>query len=599
MKLRKKGILLLVIAMIIALCLGGGLLISFPKLREKLNPSIADKENIKLDKWEYSQQNYNEKDGIYTSKGSLGISSIESAGVVDSSIVSSANAGLSVSNKYSNSDNYIGYTVGGSQNAKNFRENIKNGYLPISTDITYNGMYSEYYFDTGVVDRKHDEMFYPSYSFAESTNPLSNEKEYYMSVGLNSNIKESDFNRKKVNLVIVLDISGSMSASFNSYYYDGKNNSDNKSKMKIAEECVNDLIDKLNPDDRIGIVLFDDEAYIGMRLSNLNETNTDSLKCHILEVEPQGGTNFSEGYGVGTEFFEEFSKDDSYQNRIVVITDAMPNLGQTSSSQLLKEIEKNANNKIYTSFIGVGVDFNTKFTEEVSDVRGFNYYSVHSSEEFNNILAENFDYMITPLVYDLDLSFESEFYEIENVYGSDSVNKSTGSIMHVNTLFPSASNSEGDVKGGIIVLKLKKIKEVDDAKIILKVSYKDISEKEHKINDDVSFKNVSEDYYDNLGIRKAIVLARYVGTMKNWTLYEKTKRDEFDVNEKNNVAEFLHDDEYVRSILGINERASEKLVVSEKYKDVFKKLKLYMQEENEILKDDTLKDEIEILDKLI
>ena len=45
----------------------------------------------------------------------------------------------------------------------------------------------------------------------QSKDPFSLEDDYYLSVGLNSNIKESDFARKKLNLVVVLDISGSMS----------------------------------------------------------------------------------------------------------------------------------------------------------------------------------------------------------------------------------------------------------------------------------------------------------------------------------------------------------------------------------------------------
>jgi hypothetical protein len=38
--------------------------------------------------------------------------------------------------------------------------------------------------------------------------------EYYVAVGLNSGIKERDFERKKLNLVIVLDISGSMDSLY-------------------------------------------------------------------------------------------------------------------------------------------------------------------------------------------------------------------------------------------------------------------------------------------------------------------------------------------------------------------------------------------------
>lgn len=93
---------------------------------------------------------------------------------------------------YSNSESTVGLSVGGSKNIENFRENIKNGYFPISTDITYNGLFYDYYFETGKA-KESSELFSPSYSMAISKDPISAEKEYYMTVGLNSNIKQSDF----------------------------------------------------------------------------------------------------------------------------------------------------------------------------------------------------------------------------------------------------------------------------------------------------------------------------------------------------------------------------------------------------------------------
>ena len=45
-------------------------------------------------------------------------------------------------------------------------------------------------------DSQSDELFSPAYSTAISNDIISGQKEYYMSVGLNSNIKESDFETK-------------------------------------------------------------------------------------------------------------------------------------------------------------------------------------------------------------------------------------------------------------------------------------------------------------------------------------------------------------------------------------------------------------------
>lgn len=573
MKKLKKSCMIVIIILIIFMIVGGIILFRI----QKKNSIFG------TDDWKFNQKE---------SSTTLAIASS-----MDSS---SSKSSVSSSKSTSSSESYLGYTVGGASNVDNFRENIKNNYLPITTDITYNGLYSEYYFDTGDQTKKSNEMFYPSYSCAVSTDPLSKEQEYYLSVGLNSNIKESDFNRQKLNVVIVLDISGSMSSSFRSYYYDKESKkSDNKSKMKIAEECINDLIDKLNPDDRLGVVLFDDDAYLGKELNLISDTNTEAIKNHILEIEPQGGTNFSEGYKEGTNLFKKYLDDKNYQNRIIVITDAMPNSGDITSTGLMGMIKKNAEDKIYTSLIGVGVDFNTELTEKISDVRGANYYSVHSSSEFKKTLADEFDYMVTPLIFDLDLSFKSEDYEIENVYGTDSVNKTTGNIMHINTLFPSSSNSEGEVKGGIVVLKLKKKLESSSNNISLSISYKDSKEQEHSNKEEVQFKQSTNDYYDNTGIQKAIVLARYVNTLKNWIIYENSNNQEFIINENTGIVECDYDKDYIENVLGIHERKSTKLTVCDNYKEIFKVLKTYIENENKTLNDKTLENEIDILDKLI
>ena len=69
----------------------------------------------------------------------------------------------------------------------------------------------------------------------------------------------------------------------------------------------------------------------------------------------------------------------------------MPNYGYTSKEDLLSLIKYNANLGIYTTFIGVGVDFNTKLIEDISDVKGANYYSVHNSKEFKERMGEQFE----------------------------------------------------------------------------------------------------------------------------------------------------------------------------------------------------------------
>lgn len=550
----------------------------------------------KIDDWKYSNKESNKE--YVTSKSSSGVFSVPQG----SSSSLTSDSAMSFSSK---SESTVGLSVGGSKNVDNFRENIKNGYFPISTDITYNGLFYDYYFETGKQEESED-LFSPSYSMAISKDPISSKNEYYMTVGLNSNIKQSDFKRKKQNIVVVLDISGSMDSSLQSYYYDGNNNNifskleKNKSKMELANEAVNLMIDELNNDDRFGMVLFDDGAYLGKPVSLIGDTDIKAIKEHILDIEARGGTNFEAGYKKGTDLFDdELLNDKEYDNRIIVITDAMPNMGTTNKSDLLKYIEANSNKGIYTSFIGVGVDFNTEVIENISNVRGANYYSISSKEQFKKILSEDFEYMVTPLVFDLNLNFESAGYEIEKVYGTDSADKSSGNIMKVNTLFPASTNENSESKGGIILLKLKKKDNQTDNKINLSVSYTDRDGNKHSNSQDIEF-NKDEEFYENTGIRKGIVLTRYVNTLKSWILYDRSNRDErFYIDENIGVIDCDYAEDDVQRILGENERTSVKLTVSEEYKENFRKIKSYLENEKNELKDDDLKQEIDLLEKLI
>jgi len=546
----------------------------------------------KIDDWEYEYIDYSEYENKGYLQGTGGIfSSIQNGGMMADSAVSQS------------ASSNIGFSTGGAKDINNFRENIKNGYFPISTDITYNGLFYDYVFDTGNKNESED-LFSPSYSCAISKDPISDKQEYYMTVGLNSNIKESDFERKKLNLVVVLDISGSMGSGFSSYYYDSHLNNElteeDKTKMEIANESVNILLDQLNEDDRFGIVLFDDSSYIGKPISLVSETDMEAIKGHVLEIKPQGGTNFEAGYEEATELFEEYINKDAneYENRIIVITDAMPNYGTTSKQGLLSYVEENSDNGIYTTFIGVGVDFNSELIEQITDVKGSNYYSVHSSEEFKERMGEQFEYMVTPLVFDLNLNLESEDYKIEMVYGSDTTNKENGNIMEVNTLFPSKTTDSGEVKGGVVLLKLSKITDNENGQIELNVSYKDREGKKYSNKQRIEFNN-KEEFYDNTGIRKAIVLTRYINTLKNWILYERSENERFIITPIYGIKDCVLLEEDVVKILGENERTSVKLTVSDEYKELFTKINNYIKAENEYIKDSTLEKELEILDKLI
>ncbi len=87
-------------------------------------------------------------------------------------------------------------------------------------------------------------------------------------------------------------------------------------------------------------------------------------------------------------------------------------------------------------------------------MNSYNYYAVHSAAEFRERMVNEFDYMVSPLVFDLELVVDAPGYDIDAVYGSPDADKSTGEVMRVTTLFPSPTQ-DGEARGGIILLNLQ------------------------------------------------------------------------------------------------------------------------------------------------
>ena len=503
----------------------------------------------------------------------------------------------------------IGLAVGGANDINNFRQNVASGYLPSPADISHEGIFYDYFFETGP-DQDCQQLFCPAYATAVSPDPFSGVDEHFLAVGLNSNISADDFARKQLNLVVVLDISGSMSSSFDRYYYDqfggqlqpatspgGPEEEDpdaSASKMEVAAKSLVALLDHLEPGDRLGIVLFDDQAYTAKPLGFVAETDLDALRGHVLELSPQGGTNMEAGYRAGTELLAEYQQADpeNYENRIIFLTDAQPNLGSLDDEDLAGLTESNSEASIYTSFIGIGVDFNADLIRRISQTEGANYFAVHSSADFKRQLDEGFDYMVTPLVFDLSLKLDAAGYDIRAVYGSPEADLATGEIMKINTLFPSL-RVDGQTRGGLVLLHLNKLDQ--SASLSLSVSYLDRAGAEHENGQTVDFSDASGPRYGHTGIHKGVVLSRLVNTIHDWLRHE-SQPVVYPVFDYRRQGIPIWDEPIDLSPW---ERTSQPLSLSAEYRSVLISLRDYLNGQIEAIGDDSLDREVDLINQIL
>ncbi len=502
----------------------------------------------------------------------------------------------------------LGFAVGGANDVGNFRENIENDFLPLFTDITYEGLFYDYFFETGL-NAPCDSLFCPSYTQAVSLDPFSKRVERYLAVGLNSGIKASDFARKQLNLTIVLDVSGSMNAPFNRFYYDRsgvqqelEGEERNLLKMDVAIEAVTALMDHLQPEDRIGIVTFNSESRVVQALTKVANLDLDAVRQKVIRLRAFSGTNMSAGMRSATRQYDALMEADPAvsENRIIFVTDAMPNQGETTRSGLFGMIERNAAKKLYSTVIGVGVDFNTNLIENITKNRGANYHSVHSPAQFIEQMDENFDFMVTPLVFDLRLSLRGDGWSIDRVYGSPEADEATGEIVRVNTLFPSKSE-EGETRGGLMLIKLSRNPGAENQTLTLAAQYENRVGETFSIESEIELRSPDAVHHDNRGIRKGILLTRFANLMKEWILDERMS-----YHDERPILRPLILPEWGIPIpppwpdvsLGQWERRSMALYVSPKYRQRMTQFAEHVAAEMGEIGDETLQQELDVLKRL-
>ncbi|QLH79893.1 VWA domain-containing protein [Halosimplex rubrum] len=496
-------------------------------------------------------------------------------------------------------DGSVGLAAGGAKDIGTFRRNVEEGYLPLPESLSYEGMFYDYYFETGDPGRLCGATFGPAYSPAVTADPLSGETERYLTVGLNSGLAADEFERKRLNLTVVVDVSGSMSDEFDDYYYDQfgneqtpKGDTDRK-KIEVAREALVALTEQLRPGDRLGVVLYDDESTVAKPLRPVEATDMDAIRDHIREdIEAGGGTRLSAGVADATDMLREYDDADRavYENRTIVLTDAMPNLGETDAGDLRGRLADNADRQRYTTFVGVGVDFNAELVDAITSIEGANYYSVHSADEFTRRLGEEFKYMVTPLVFDLELSLDAAGYDIERVYGTTAAEEATGRIMHVNTLFASPSEG-GKSRGGVVLVQVDR--QSADAVLDLTVTWTDRRGRSHENATRIRFPDAEPDYYANSGVRKAVLLSRYADLLKNWMVDEREREDETPAPDDGIQVPPPEEQ------LGKWEQQSVPLTVSDTYEQRIRAFREYFRAEMDAIGDEALAQEVEIMGPIL
>jgi len=86
---------------------------------------------------------------------------------------------------------------------------------------------------------------------------------------------------------------------------------------------------------------------------------------------------------------------------------------------------------VFTTFIGIGLDFDTKLVEKLTKFKGCNYFAANTKKEFKKIMNIDFNYIVSPIVMDSDLIIESDCFEIDVAYGTPFKDETTKKLYQI------------------------------------------------------------------------------------------------------------------------------------------------------------------------
>ncbi|WP_373648855.1 vWA domain-containing protein [Streptomyces sp. st140] len=170
-------------------------------------------------------------------------------------------------------------------------------------------------------------------------------------VGLATRTAPPASERPPAALTFVVDISGSMSET---------------GRLDLVRKSLTILTDELRDDDSLSLVTFSNEAETRLPMTRV-KGNRNRIKDVVAEMEPAQSTNVEAGITRGYEESVEGHREGA-TNRVVLLSDALANTGDTEAEGILKKIDSARREYGITLFgVGVGSDYGDAFMEQLTN----------------------------------------------------------------------------------------------------------------------------------------------------------------------------------------------------------------------------------------
>ncbi|CAB4864010.1 unannotated protein [freshwater metagenome] len=176
--------------------------------------------------------------------------------------------------------------------------------------------------------------------------------------------------RPPLDVVVVLDRSGSMSGG----------------PLSAVTAATAQLLRLAGPDDRIGVVAFDDDVKLVLPLARHDAVTAGRT---VRAICAGGSTNLSGGWLKGLEMLLGAPRPDALR-RIVLLTDGHANVGITDPGELVPLISSGRKQGITTSCIGFDDGYDEKLLAALADAGMGNDYWCAGKDQAAQVFTDEF-----------------------------------------------------------------------------------------------------------------------------------------------------------------------------------------------------------------
>lgn len=176
------------------------------------------------------------------------------------------------------------------------------------------------------------------------------------------------------------------------------------SKLEQAKNAAIKAVEKLNNGDFVSIVCFDDVVNVLVEATKITAKNKKEIIAKIKSIKVGGSTNLHEGWlRAATEVAKNISE--KYINRVIVLTDGQTNAGIRDPKEIENNVFKLYKKSISTTCMGIGEGFNEKLLEAMSNAGGGNFYFIENDSELESMFNDEFSGLSNVVATDVKLKF--------------------------------------------------------------------------------------------------------------------------------------------------------------------------------------------------